>query len=80
MGIETLFPYAVSGGMAVMRCLCAIAVRILSKLSCDVAELNNKMAVIMNELAHASSRFDKVEDRLDQVTDRLRALEVSQSH
>lgn len=78
--METLFPYAVSAGMAVMSGLCAIAVRILSKLSCDVAGLNSKMAVIMNELTHASSRFEKLDDRLDQFAERLRELEVSQSH
>lgn len=80
MNIDALLPYAMSIGMTVMSGLCGIAVRILSRLALDVAQLNSKISVIMTEMAYSTHRADKIEEKLEQFDQRIRHVEVTRSH
>lgn len=80
MQIDALLPYAMSVGIAVITGLAGITVRILSKLACDVAALNQKMAVIMTEIAFSTSRADKIEEKLQDFDERIRHMEISRTH
>lgn len=67
--------YILSGGMTILSAIGAISVRILWQLAANVAELNQKMAVICSELAHNTARADKTDETVQALGHRLLAVE-----
>lgn len=78
--MQELMPYIMSGGLALISGLCGICVKILWRLTDNIAALNEKMAVIVSELSHGQKRIERIEEDLSAVGDRLLAVERSTTH